>query len=290
VWPVKAKKQSVSSPFGKRTLNGVTRIHAGIDISATKGTPVYACSDGGVTFSGVVPDGGNQIILYHPAEKLYSCYAHMDSRKVATGAAVKKGQQIGTVGATGAGVTGPHLHYGLSPVVTSDKKYLPRNKAVDPLLKHFWYVFKAAYDEAVAKAKAEKEAEKARQEAVAKAKAEHDKKVAEEAARMKAEAEEQKAIAAAAAAKAEAERKRLEALQKAKEEAAKPKPLYYVETIVDELRVRAGPGLSYKILSFMPKGQTVGIWATKKGIPGMLWGQTSAGRWICINSKYAKKV
>ena len=62
--------------------------------------------------------GGNRVGIIHrrgktvTGEFLHSGMAHLESITVKTGQWVKRGQQIGTIGTSGAGVTSgvPHLH------------------------------------------------------------------------------------------------------------------------------------------------------------------------------------
>ena len=101
----------ISSPYGYRVhpITGDYKFHSGIDIPATPGTPVYA-SDSGTIKRVINPLCGNGIILTHGDNTFKTGYCHLDSYTVNNGDNVLKGQQIGTVGNTGAS-TGPHLHF-----------------------------------------------------------------------------------------------------------------------------------------------------------------------------------
>ena len=89
--------------------------HWGLDIANAPGTPVLAAADGIVRRSaGPYLLEGNIILLDHGAG-LVSTYMHLTDRLVETGARVRRGDRIGTIGTTGRS-TGPHLHWGLSPV------------------------------------------------------------------------------------------------------------------------------------------------------------------------------
>lgn len=101
----------------------------GIAIAAPAGTEVYAVADGTVVTS-VVPDDtvgawGNVVAVAH-AGGVVSWYAHLDSVLVRKGRKVRKGEPIGSVGATGA-VAGSQLAFRLyknnRPVNPED--YLP---------------------------------------------------------------------------------------------------------------------------------------------------------------------
>ena len=88
--------------------------HMGMDIAATKGTPVKAPNDGIVVLSGQNNFfySGNVVIIDH-GYKLFTIYAHLNNTKVKVGDYIKKGDILGTVGSTGRS-TGPHLHWGAS--------------------------------------------------------------------------------------------------------------------------------------------------------------------------------
>lgn len=102
--------------------------HVGIDIRAAKGTPVYAIANGTVVKSKEDASSGKVVVIEHkdvpsledPAKltTYYSSYLHLDSILASEGQAVKKGDQIGTVGMTGTATT-YHLHFQL------DKKEAP---------------------------------------------------------------------------------------------------------------------------------------------------------------------
>jgi murein DD-endopeptidase MepM/ murein hydrolase activator NlpD len=85
------------------------RLHAGIDIPAPGGTPIYAAAGGRVTQAGVFGGYGNYSCIQH-ARALTTCYAHQSQLRVRTGQNVKAGQLIGAVGNTGASF-GDHLHF-----------------------------------------------------------------------------------------------------------------------------------------------------------------------------------
>jgi murein DD-endopeptidase MepM/ murein hydrolase activator NlpD len=101
----------VTSPFGWRVdpMNGTTRFHAGLDIAAATGTPVYASQPGTVVFSGPYGGYGNVVVLDH-GHSLYTLYGHNSQVLVQAGQYVGQGQPISLVGSTGRS-TGPHLHF-----------------------------------------------------------------------------------------------------------------------------------------------------------------------------------
>lgn len=102
---------ALTSPFGNRIhpIYGYQRFHAGQDIGARHGEPIYAAAAGVVTTSTYLSGYGNTIELDHGGG-METLYAHCSSLAVGTGTYVKKGDLIAYVGNTGAS-TGPHLHY-----------------------------------------------------------------------------------------------------------------------------------------------------------------------------------
>ncbi|RNJ61438.1 MAG: M23 family metallopeptidase [Porphyrobacter sp. IPPAS B-1204] len=101
----------LTSGFGMRThpVLGGRRAHAGIDLAAPTGTPVYATADGVVGRADWYSSYGLYISINHGAA-METRYAHLSRLAVAAGDNVKKGDLIGYVGSTGRS-TGPHLHY-----------------------------------------------------------------------------------------------------------------------------------------------------------------------------------
>jgi murein DD-endopeptidase MepM/ murein hydrolase activator NlpD len=104
----------VTTEFGmKRIVNGrLQERHGGIDLACPTGTPVSAAADGVVMFAEFIELTGNTVMIEH-GMGLKTWYYHMDTLLVKADEAVKKGQQIGTVGSTGFS-TGPHLHFAAS--------------------------------------------------------------------------------------------------------------------------------------------------------------------------------
>ncbi|ASJ89874.1 M23 family metallopeptidase [Porphyrobacter sp. CACIAM 03H1] len=101
----------LTSGFGMRNhpVLGGRRQHAGIDLAAPTGTPVYATADGIVSRADWYSSYGLYISVEHGAS-MQTRYAHLSRLAVAEGDSVKKGDLIGYVGSTGRS-TGPHLHY-----------------------------------------------------------------------------------------------------------------------------------------------------------------------------------
>jgi murein DD-endopeptidase MepM/ murein hydrolase activator NlpD len=96
---------AVSSSFGARW----GRMHEGMDIAASLGSPIVAALEGTVTFAGWVDGYGKLIKLKHD-KGIETYYGHCSKILVSEGQKVKKGAKIGLVGSTGRS-TGPHLHF-----------------------------------------------------------------------------------------------------------------------------------------------------------------------------------
>lgn len=105
-WPVNPKVASISSPFGARRGGSG---HQGIDLSAPRGTPVWAAADGKVVVAEREGAFGRTVVIDH-GNGYTTRYAHLKRIKVEHGRRVKRGDVIGTVGASG-NASGPHLHY-----------------------------------------------------------------------------------------------------------------------------------------------------------------------------------
>ena len=111
--PMAHQSSKISSYFGRRRhpIYKDIRTHWGVDYPAPKGSAIYAAGDGVVEVAQYRNGYGNYVRIRHNSE--YStAYGHMNgfARGIRPGVHVKKGQTIGSVGASGRS-TGPHLHY-----------------------------------------------------------------------------------------------------------------------------------------------------------------------------------
>jgi murein DD-endopeptidase MepM/ murein hydrolase activator NlpD len=108
-WPI--HDASVSSLFGLRRhpLDGLRKMHYGVDLAADPGRVVTAAARGFVVHSGWSPGYGLMVEIRHQGD-LTTRYSHLSRVLCAPGDAVEPGQGIGLVGATGK-TTGPHLHF-----------------------------------------------------------------------------------------------------------------------------------------------------------------------------------
>jgi murein DD-endopeptidase MepM/ murein hydrolase activator NlpD len=107
-WPAHGR---ISGVYGsQRILNGQPRQpHYGVDIASPRGTPVYAPANGHVTLVKDLYFSGWTIVMAHGLG-VNSSFLHLDKTLVEPGAFVKRGDVIGTIGATGR-ATGPHLDW-----------------------------------------------------------------------------------------------------------------------------------------------------------------------------------
>jgi murein DD-endopeptidase MepM/ murein hydrolase activator NlpD len=112
VWPLATDGSGMlSSVYGERLhpVGGDPRFHAGLDLRARAGTPVYAAAEGVVAASESSGAYGNVVILDHGGG-LRTLYAHHRENLVRAGERVRRGQPIGLVGRSG-NATGDHLHF-----------------------------------------------------------------------------------------------------------------------------------------------------------------------------------
>src|SRR5699024_2782427 len=89
--------------------SGVKKLHGGMDFGG--GGPIVAAQGGTVTIAQYHSSWGWYVKIDH-GNGLSTLYAHMaqGSLRVSSGQQVSQGQQIGTMGTTGAS-TGIHLHF-----------------------------------------------------------------------------------------------------------------------------------------------------------------------------------
>ncbi|MFN2504854.1 MAG: peptidoglycan DD-metalloendopeptidase family protein [Acidimicrobiales bacterium] len=101
----------VTSGFGYRVhpIYGDARLHTGVDLGASSGTPIRAAGSGVVVTAEWYGGYGNATIIDH-GNGLATLYGHQSSIGVSAGQRVSQGEVIGRVGCTGS-CTGPHLHF-----------------------------------------------------------------------------------------------------------------------------------------------------------------------------------
>jgi murein DD-endopeptidase MepM/ murein hydrolase activator NlpD len=122
-WPVRGRIIDSFGPQGERGRN-----NDGINIAADEGTPVDAAGNGTVVYVGNQLRGFGNLILIKHADGWMTAYAHTARVLVHRGEVVRRGQEIATVGRTGA-VRHPQLHFeirhGVEAVNPID--FLPRS-------------------------------------------------------------------------------------------------------------------------------------------------------------------
>ena len=102
IWPVNGP---VVSGFGMRW----GRMHEGIDIAVSSGTPIHAAAAGNVIHAGWLGGYGNLVVVDH-GNGLSTAYAHASAILVGVGQHVSQRQTLSLVGSTGNS-SGPHLHF-----------------------------------------------------------------------------------------------------------------------------------------------------------------------------------
>ena len=115
----------MASGFGYRTdpFDKSRKMHAGMDFTAPRNTPVYAASDGKIIRADSRSSGYGKHIRIDHGFGYITLYAHLNKYNVRRNQKVKKGDVIGFVGSTGRSQA-PHLHY---EVRKDGKKYNPIN-------------------------------------------------------------------------------------------------------------------------------------------------------------------
>ncbi len=108
---IKPAKGWITSRFGYRLspFTGKMSVHAGLDIAAAPGSPVYAPADGVVVFASYDESYGKLITIDY-GYSVTTRFGHLSQIYVQVGQRVNKWDVIGAVGNTGRS-TGPHLHY-----------------------------------------------------------------------------------------------------------------------------------------------------------------------------------
>jgi len=118
----------LTSGFTMRRFHPVQKrfkAHLGTDYAAPRGTPILSTGDGTVIKSSYTKNNGHYVKIRHNGTYTTQ-YLHMSKRLVNVGQAVKQGETIGLVGATGL-ATGPHVCY----------RFWKHGKQVDPRQEDF---------------------------------------------------------------------------------------------------------------------------------------------------------
>ena len=117
LWPANGK---VILPYS--TADGGNK---GIDISAARGTPVYAAGAGKVVYVGNQLRGYGNLIMIKHSEDYITAYAHNDTMLVNNGQSVKAGQKIATMGSTDAASVRLHFQIRYRATAIDPLRYLP---------------------------------------------------------------------------------------------------------------------------------------------------------------------
>jgi murein DD-endopeptidase MepM/ murein hydrolase activator NlpD len=111
-WLVPVRSYHLTGRFGD--VSGYwSAAHTGLDFATSVGTPIRSIATGVVVSTAYDGAYGNKTVV-RLTDGTDVWYCHQDSQSVVPGQAVRRGQVIGTVGATG-NVTGPHLHLEIRP-------------------------------------------------------------------------------------------------------------------------------------------------------------------------------
>jgi len=96
------------SPMG---VNGLRQLpHSGVDFKGDVGDPVIAAAPGIVYSAYYDRIAGISVLVRHSTNR-YTAYLHLSAVDVVPGQCVRRGQKIGSLGATGSGSGGrPHVH------------------------------------------------------------------------------------------------------------------------------------------------------------------------------------
>jgi hypothetical protein len=120
VFPLPAGSWTRSSGFGMRVhpITGERKLHTGVDLSASAGTPIVAVADGRVVSAGPASGYGHLVVIEHTVggQPVATAYAHMHAAgiHVSVDDTVTAGQHIADVGSDGYS-TGAHLHFEVRP-------------------------------------------------------------------------------------------------------------------------------------------------------------------------------
>lgn len=121
MWPVRGY---VTKEFDVAGGDKREQYHPGMDIAATRNTPVRASADGVVNTSGWDETYGYLVVIDH-GFGISTVYGHNSRNLVKVGDRVTRGQTIAFLGSTGRS-TAPHLHFEVrkNAVPENPKKYL----------------------------------------------------------------------------------------------------------------------------------------------------------------------
>lgn len=127
--------------MNRRTADGRSTPHWGLDITAPQLTPVRAAMNGRVIRAEPIEGYGNAVVLSHPQTRESTVYAHLSRILVHVGQQVGGGDLVGLVGRTcsvpGRPVPswcpgmGAHLHFEVHPA--AEPTFTPNYRRTDPV-------------------------------------------------------------------------------------------------------------------------------------------------------------
>lgn len=121
-------RSMVTSEFGGRTdpITGAWSGHSGLDLGASKGTPIRAAAAGIVQTVSYGSTGYGYYLTINHGGGMVTLYGHCSDLLVTQGQTVKAGEIVAKVGSTGRS-TGNHLHFEVRINGTSQnpRSYLP---------------------------------------------------------------------------------------------------------------------------------------------------------------------
>ena len=97
----------------------------GIDISGSRGQPVYAAGAGKVVYVGNQLRGYGNLIMIKHSEDYITAYAHNDTLLVNNGQSVKIGQKIATMGSSDTDSVRLHFQIRYRATAIDPLRYLP---------------------------------------------------------------------------------------------------------------------------------------------------------------------
>lgn len=102
--------EEMTAPYGEPRGG---RSHSGVDFKAPQGTPVRTCRGGTVTRLNWNHEYNGNCVEIDIGAGYSEVFLHLESVAdgVTAGAILARGDQVGTVGSTGATSTAPHIHY-----------------------------------------------------------------------------------------------------------------------------------------------------------------------------------
>ena len=110
-FPPGAGYMITQGPYGS-TSHYKTNDKHHVDFATPVGSSVVS-SAAGTVYSSTYNETGGKTLLIQDASGYCMEYAHLDRVSVVPGQRVAQGEYVGASGATGEGITGPHLHWGL---------------------------------------------------------------------------------------------------------------------------------------------------------------------------------